>query len=162
MRIIHTSDVHLDASFAGAGMPPDFGNRRRQSLRDVFRDIVARAAAWPADVLLIAGDLFEAERVTRDTVAFLKSEFESLAPIPVFVAPGNHDPYVQSCPYSTDSWPGNVVIFREPTWAEHVIEETLWTVHGFGFDGADVSRNPFGNLQIPRAVSYTHLTLPTN
>ena len=36
-----------------------FGNRRRQSLRDVFSAILRRAKEWPADAVLIAGDLFE-------------------------------------------------------------------------------------------------------
>jgi len=55
MRLIHTADVHLDMCFASAHTPPGFGNRRRQSLRDVFHTIIRRAGEWPADVLLIAG-----------------------------------------------------------------------------------------------------------
>ena len=35
------------------------------------------AAAWPADAVLIAGDLFEHDRVTRDTV----KRFHSKTPV---------------------------------------------------------------------------------
>lgn len=149
MRLLHTADVHLDASFAAAGMPPALGNRRRQSLRDVFHALMVRAAAWPADAVLIAGDLFELERVSRDTVAYLRQEFELLGSIPVFIAAGNHDPYVAASPYATEVWPGNVIIFNRPEWTAHELTEIPLTVHGFSFDGMDISRNPFGSLVTP-------------
>jgi DNA repair exonuclease SbcCD nuclease subunit len=150
MKLIHTADVHLDASFAASGMPPAYGNRRRQSLRDTFARILRRAAEWPADAVLIAGDLFEHERVSRDTVAFLRQAFESVRPIPIFIAPGNHDPWVPSSPYATEPWPANVFIFNRAEWTDYALKNLPLTVHGFAFDGPDISRNPFGQLLVPR------------
>ena len=149
MRLIHTADVHLDASFAGAGMPPGLGNRRRQSLRDVFRRIMRRAAEWPADAVLLPGDLLDTERASRDTIVFLRDTFESIRPIPVFIAPGNHDPYVTGSPYATETWPANVHIFRRPEWSSVEVEGLPLTVHGFAFDGPYISMNPFGSLRVP-------------
>ena len=148
MKLIHTADIHLDASFAAAGFPAGFGNQRRQALRDVFLKIMERAKAWPADGVLIAGDLFEQERVSRDTVAFLKEVFEMLRPIPVFIAPGNHDPFVQLSPYATASWPANVYIFDKPEWDSHALQHVPLTVHGFAFDGIEISQNPIEDLQV--------------
>lgn len=150
MRIIHTADIHLDACYAGSGLPAGFGNRRRQGLRDVLRSILQRAAAWPADAVLIAGDLFEGERVTRDTVAFLRREFASVQPVPVFIAPGNHDPYIASSPYASETWPDNVTIFSSPEWTPYELEDKPLTIHGFGFDNPEISTNPFGRLTLPR------------
>jgi DNA repair exonuclease SbcCD nuclease subunit len=149
-RLVHTSDVHLDACFAAPGMPPGFGNQRRQSLRDVFHRIVVRAGEWPADALLIGGDLFELERVTRDTVAFLRREFERIPNVPVFICAGNHDPATPESPYVRESWPGNVTIFGKPVWESRPLERLPLTIHGFGFDGPDVSVNPFGSLEVPQ------------
>ena len=149
IRIVHTSDIHLDACYAKERLPAAFGNRRRQSLRDVLQGILRRAAEWPADAVLIAGDVFELDRVTRDTVAFLRSAFEAIRPVPVFIAPGNHDPAVSSSPYRTETWPDNVTIFTAPEWRTVEVAQGLLTVHGFGFDGPDISRNPFGTLTIP-------------
>lgn len=149
MRLIHTADVHLDACFAGAGLPARAANRRRQSLRDVFQNIVHRAAEWPADALLIAGDLFEQERVTPDTVAFLKNLFVSVHPLPIVIAPGNHDPYITASPYAAESWPDNVVIFQRPSWHAAQLCDGRLVVHGFAFDGFEISSNPFGSLAIP-------------
>jgi DNA repair exonuclease SbcCD nuclease subunit len=150
MRLIHTSDIHLDASFAAAGLPVRFGARRRQSLRDVTQAIVRRAGAWPADALLIAGDLFEHDRVSLDTLAFLRAEFKSIPHVPIFIGPGNHDPYMPDSPYATTAWPENVTIFSSAEWSAHELENLPLTVHGFAFDGPDISSNPFGKLTIPR------------
>jgi DNA repair exonuclease SbcCD nuclease subunit len=149
MRLIHTSDVHLDAVFAVPGAPPGFANRRRQALRDVLHDVLTAAAEWPADAVLIAGDLYDHERVTPDTVAFLKRAFEALGDVPVFIAPGNHDPHTVTSPYALEAWPGNVHVFREPEWEAVRLEDRGLAVHGFGFDGPEISRNPFGALQLP-------------
>lgn len=150
MRLIHTADIHLDASFAASGMPPTFGNRRRQSLRDVFSRILRRAAEWPADAVLIAGDLFELERVSRDTLVFLRESMRKLSPIPIFIAPGNHDPFTRTSAYALETWPSNVLIFSQPRWQAHALKHLPLTVHGFAFDGVDISENPFGKLQVPR------------
>lgn len=150
IRLVHTADVHLDRCYSSARFPSAFANRRRQSLRDAFTRIVRRAAEWPADALLVAGDLFEYDRVRRDTIAFLRSTFESAPHVPVFIAPGNHDPYLPDSAYATHPWPDNVFIFTSPTWAAHALDRVPLTVHGFGFDGPEVSRNPFGTLEVPQ------------
>ena len=46
-----------------------------------------------ADALFCGGDLYEHERAGRDTGEFLRQTFASLDPIPVYLAPGNHDWY---------------------------------------------------------------------
>jgi DNA repair exonuclease SbcCD nuclease subunit len=130
-------------------MPARVANRRRQSIRDVFHSIVRRTREWPADALLIAGDLFDQERVTRDTVAFILSELASLETIPVIIAPGNHDPFFSASPYATETWPNNVRVFSEPTWSTLSLQEGRLQIHGFAFDGFDISSNPYGALQAP-------------
>ncbi len=149
MRIIHTADIHLDACYAFPGFPAGFGSRRRQGLRDVLHTILQRAVAWPADAVLIAGDLFERDRVSRDTVAFLRREFGLVQPVPVFIAPGNRDPYVDDSPYALEPWPDNVHIFRTPEWTARALDDKPLTVHGFAFDGPDLSTSPYGALRVP-------------
>ena len=160
MKIVHTADIHLDLCFSASGLPAAFGNRRRQSLRDVFQSIVRRAGEWPADALLIAGDLFEHDRVSRDTVQFLLSQFRSIPEVGVFIAPGNHDRYVSDSPYATENWPKNVTIFSKPRWTSFILLDGALTIHGFGFDGPHLSSNPFGALHIPsEARDRVHVAL---
>lgn len=149
VKIVHTADVHLDLCYAGLGLPASYGTRRRQRLREAFQRIVVRAGEWPADALLIAGDLFEGDRVTRDTIAFLKAQFASIPHVSVVIAPGSGDPFTATSPYATETWPVNVHIFQRPEWEAAVVCEGALTVHGFAFDGAEISRNPFGELRLP-------------
>jgi len=137
-------------------VPPAFGNRRRQSLREVFHAIVERAGQWPADALLIAGDLFDLERVTRDTVRFLQAEFASIQHVPVCIAAGNQDPCVPGSPYAEETWPDNVTIFGEPNWRSLTLDEQGTTVHGFGFDSSDESADPFSEFP-PLQLGATHV-----
>lgn len=110
MRFVLFSDLHLDAPFAWA--EPDVGRRRRQALRDVLERVVALADEVDADALLCAGDLYEQDRFTPDTAAFLRTTFGATHR-PVVIAPGNHDWYGPTSLYATVDWPRNVRVFTE-------------------------------------------------
>lgn len=149
MRVIHTADVHLDACFASEGISPGAARALRAKIRDVFDEILTRAKNWPADVVLIAGDLFELAYVTRNTVAFLKQALERVSPIPVFIAPGDADPFTPDSPYAYESWPKNVHVFSSPHWETRDVPLLSLKVHGFGFDAPIISENPFPLLRFP-------------
>jgi DNA repair exonuclease SbcCD nuclease subunit len=72
LRVLHTADVHLE----------DDGH--------VFQRIVDRALTDDVDLLLIAGDLFDHNRVPDETVAIVRRELRRLRQ-PVVILPGNHD-----------------------------------------------------------------------
>ncbi len=148
IRFIHTSDIHLDTSFSSAGFPSRLGDRKREAIRGTFRRILEDARREAVDLVLIAGDLFEHDRVTSDTVEFLKQQFAGLAPIPVFVAPGNHDPYVQGSPYCEEAWPGNVQIFREEEFRSIELKNKGVRVTGFGFNHTHLQEHLFQKLPL--------------
>ncbi len=148
IRFIHTSDVHLDTSFSGAGFPSRLGDRKREAIRSTFRRILESASRESADLVLIPGDLFEHDRVTPDTVEFLKQQFESLGSIPVFIAPGNHDPCLRDSPYCEASWPDNVHIFREEEFSSVDLTHLGVRVTGFGFNRTHLDEHPFQNLGV--------------
>lgn len=87
LRILHTADVHLDSDGYG-----DAARRaaHRDRERRVFQRIVDRALTDDVDLLLIAGDLFDHNRVPDETVAFVRTELDRLRQ-PVVILPGNHD-----------------------------------------------------------------------
>ena len=87
LRVLHTADVHLDSD--------GYGDAHQQIVhrdrgRRVFRRIIDRALTDTVDLLLIAGDLFDHNRVSDETVAFVRTELERLRQ-PVVILPGNHD-----------------------------------------------------------------------
>lgn len=151
IRFIHTSDLHLDTSFAGSGFPSRLGDRKREAIRGTFRRILDSALAEQVSFILIAGDLFEHDRATPDTIEFLKQQLERVDPIPVFIAPGNHDPHISTSPYAVEAWPSNVHIFREEEFRSVEILDIGVRVVGFGYVRTRITEHPFARLSpLPR------------
>jgi DNA repair protein SbcD/Mre11 len=110
MRLLHFADLHLDAPFAWA--PPEVARLRRRNRRETLTRILQLAEEERVDALLCAGDLFEHERFTPDTVAFLRESF-GRTDLPIYLAPGNHDWYSPRSPYALEEWSPNVYLFTE-------------------------------------------------
>lgn len=111
MKIAHLADIHLDSAFAR--FPPDVARGRRQGIEDALQLALTVAAKEGADAVFIAGDLYEHDRVTPNTAALLTAAFAELAPVPVLIAPGNHDWYGLQSLYARMKWPDNVFVFTE-------------------------------------------------
>jgi len=87
LRVLHTADVHLESD--------GYGDARQQAAhrereRRMFRSIIDRALSDQVDLVLIAGDLFDHNRVTDEAVEFVRGELARLRR-PVVIMPGNHD-----------------------------------------------------------------------
>ncbi|MEP6807518.1 MAG: metallophosphoesterase [Chloroflexota bacterium] len=108
MRFLHFADLHLDAPFAWAR--PETARVRRRNRRETLTRILALADQEQVDAILCAGDLFEHERFTPDTVAFLRESF-ARTDRPIYLAPGNHDWYSPRSPYALVEWSPNVNLF---------------------------------------------------
>lgn len=148
VRFIHTSDIHLDTSFSGSAFPSRLGDRKREAIRSTFRQVIDDARRHEVDFVLIAGDLFELDRVTPDTVQFLKQQFDSLNAIRVFISPGNHDPFVPGSPYREESWPANVCIFNAEEFRSVELPHLGVRVSGFGFTRTHLEDHHFLKLPI--------------
>ncbi len=148
VRFIHTSDIHLDTSFSGSGFPSRLGDRKREAIRGTFRRIIDDARNHEVDIVLIAGDFFESERITADTFEFIKRQLAVLNSTKVFIAPGNHDPFVSGSPYRDDSWPPNVHIFNSEEFQSFEIPELGVRVTGFGFAHHNLEERCFSKLPI--------------
>lgn len=92
--IIHTADIHLDSPLAGLpeyeGAPHDAVHL---ATRRALTNIVDLAIDKNADMLIVAGDLYDGELRDINTALFLRSELARLrrADIEVVIAYGNHD-----------------------------------------------------------------------
>lgn len=115
MRVLAFSDLHLDAPFAQGG--PELASLRRADLRRTLERIVQLADQLGVDAVMCAGDLYEHERFTPDTVKLLERVFARLDPIPVLISPGNHDWHGPSSVYATAAWSPNVHVFDSPVLA---------------------------------------------
>ena len=111
VKLLLFSDLHLDTSFRWAG--PDAARKRRRNLRTTLTKIAQLAGELQVDALCCGGDLYEHERFAPDTGEFLRATFEVLDPLPVFIAPGNHDWYGPTSLYHQVEWSPNVHVFVE-------------------------------------------------
>jgi exonuclease SbcD len=121
LRLLQLSDIHFGARLTGGrlGLSEEAARRREEERRDAFTRAMALVVERDLDGVLLPGDLFDDEAVTTDTLAFVLDAFARIAPKPVFLAPGNHDPYGGASPYNPTargatrglSWPDNVVLF---------------------------------------------------
>jgi DNA repair exonuclease SbcCD nuclease subunit len=141
--IVHAADVHLETAFTEVRG----GARRRAALADGFVRIIDLALERHADALTIGGDLYEAERAGPQTARFVFAQLARFGG-PVFVAPGNHDPYSARALYARDDRPPNLRVFAEPAWTSYPLADGV-TIYGFGHAPAEPGR-PFANARFDR------------
>ena len=130
IRMLHAADLHLDSPFAA--LSPEQAALRRAEQRELLRRLAEECERRGCELLLLAGDLFDSDRVYRETAELLREVLGSVR-AKVFIAPGNHDPYSPASPYATLSWPENVHIFRFPAVESLRLEEPGVTVYGASF-----------------------------
>jgi hypothetical protein len=111
MRVLHFANLHLEHSFAAEGLPPAVGQQLRGDLRGVLEALLALAAAESADLVTIAGGLYEQASATAGTADFLRSAFER-CPVPVLMVPGPNDPWMPGSLYHLTAWPKTVTVVR--------------------------------------------------
>jgi exonuclease SbcD len=138
--IVHIADVHLETVF------PEIrgGGARRAALAEAFERAVDLALERRADALTIGGDLYESERAGPQTARFLFAAFARFGG-PVFIAPGNHDPFAARSIYARDDLPANVRVFADGSWSAVALADDV-TLYGFGHTPAEPGR-PFAGVQ---------------
>ena len=107
VRFVHCSDLHLGAPYSM--LPREAADKRRVDQRKTFARIVDLALGRPdkADLMLIAGDLFDSARPSPRDISFVRSQLQRLADggVRTFIIPGNHDPFREHgfCPARSSS-----------------------------------------------------------
>ncbi len=144
MRFLHLADVHLDTLFVGRS--EELRRRLREASREALSRGLALARERGLDAVLLAGDLFDSERLSLATERFLTGEFEAMeaAGIPVFHAAGNHDPSGGGGRVGAFRWPEGVHRFRGPepeTVAVRRGDRVVGTVTGAGHEGPHEHRD---------------------
>jgi DNA repair exonuclease SbcCD nuclease subunit len=98
LRLIHTADVHLGARHDDLG---DQAAAQRERQFAAFVATIDLALAEKADVLLIAGDLFDSNVQPRRSVERVAAQLKRLgaARVRTVIIPGTHDCYERSSIY---------------------------------------------------------------
>lgn len=107
LRLLHTSDVHLGATFKVLG---ERGREQRRQLEATFARVVTLAIEENVSVVLLVGDLFDSAAAARAEIACAVRELRRLreAGIAACAIAGNHDPLGE----------GSAAVWRELAAAE--------------------------------------------
>ena len=90
MKIIHTSDIHLDSPLTSRLTAEKVRERRRELLSG-FGRLVEEARLSGAEAIIIAGDLFDSGRVSKRALDTAISIISGAEDITFFYLQGNHE-----------------------------------------------------------------------
>lgn len=130
IRILHTADLHMDSPFEA--LTSGKAAARRAELRELPGKIARVAAKEKVDMILMAGDILDSDSFFRETGEELFRVLRNV-PVPVFIAPGNHDYYSLKSPYAHADVPSNVYVFSKNEIEFFDFSDLGFRVFGAGF-----------------------------
>ncbi len=139
MKIIHTSDIHIDSPLT-TRLPSDKVRERRRELLSNFGRLVDEARLISADAIIIAGDLFDSEKITKKAIDTALDVIEQATNITFFYLTGNHEG--NALVASGRTMPKNLVTFGK--------EWTYFTAGGVTVAGrSEIREGMFDSLALP-------------
>lgn len=138
MRFVATADWQLGmtAHYLGDEARPRFAQARIDAIRSIGRV----AAERDAELVVVAGDVFESNQLDRAVVARAFDALRDIS-VPVWLLPGNHDPLDAASIYRSrefvEGCPENVHVLDRP--GIHVVREGVEILAAPWFSKAPVS-----------------------
>lgn len=140
MKILHTSDIHLDSPLTSR-LPTEKVRERRRELLSGFGRLVEEAKAYGAEVIIIAGDLFDSYKVSRKALDTAISIIDASPSITFFYLQGNHEG--DSLLASGRTLPSNLKTFGK--------DWTYYTMGDITFAGrSEICEGMFDSLSLPQ------------
>ena len=90
MKIIQTSNIYFGRRFEDN---PAAGNRLRTGIKSLFADIIGTAKNESADLVILAGDIFDNLDLSQTLLDSFATEVAALEKTPVVILPGIKDGY---------------------------------------------------------------------
>ena len=118
MKLIHCADLHLDSPME-SNLGSEQARERKNEILSTFAKLVRLAAEGGAVAILIAGDLFDSNHVTRRTERYVLDLINSYPELSFFYLAGNHDR-------------GNALRFADPKPQNLYTFDDSWTSYTLG------------------------------
>ena len=131
MKFVHIADMHFDSPFVNLSDKGELGDLRRLEQRKVFKKVIEYIKENNIKYLFISGDLYEQKYIKKSTIEYINKLFKEIPETKVFIAPGNHDPFIKNSYYNQFEWNENVEIFNSSI---KKIETDEADIYGYGFD----------------------------
>ena len=143
VKLLHTGDIHLGRQFPSLRNKAD---EYRNQLVRTFEKIIDLAVTEKVSLLLIAGDLFDANRIYGLTIGKVIRKLETLD-IKVCIIPGTHDAYGEDSIYRSLRFPPNVTVFT-PGHSQQTYTDLDLTVYGLVPEGKAWQKSPLQGLTL--------------
>ena len=143
MKFVHIADIHLDTPFKTISDRADIGIERRLEQRNALKKVIDYIKANNIEYLFISGDLYDQEYIRESSISFLNDLFKQIPNTKIYIAPGNHDPYIKNSFYATYSWNNNVKIFTNVV---EKVENDNVNIYGFGFNNFEMKNNQIKDI----------------
>ena len=145
MKFVHIADMHFDMPFRMLSDRADLGEIRRLDQKKAFKKMIDYIKQNEIPYLFIAGDLYEEQYIRESTIADINSLFCEIPNTKIYIAPGNHDPYIKNSYYATFPWNSNVTIFKGEV---KKIENEDAIIYGYGFEEFYVKNSKIEEIEI--------------
>ncbi len=113
--------------------------------REALRKIINYIKNNDIPYLFISGDLYENEHIRESTIEYINSLFRQIPDTKIFIAPGNHDPYINNSFYNKFNWSKNVIIFSPYI---QMIEDEDADIYGLAFTDFNLEKLDINSLEI--------------
>ena len=113
IRFLHTSDWQL--GMTRHFLSDEAAARFSQDRIDAIKQLGELAKEHGAAFIVVAGDVFESNQISRQTVLRAIEALKTL-PVPIFLLPGNHDPLDASSIFSTQEFMAageHIIVIRD-------------------------------------------------
>ena len=147
MKFVHIADMHFDSPFVNLSDREYMGDLRRLEQRKVFKKMVEYIKENNIEYLFISGDLYEHQYIKQSTIEYINKLFQEIPNTKIYIAPGNHDPFLKNSYYTKFNWNDNVKIFSNKI--EKVENEDV-NIYGFGFTDFYCENSGIENFDIPK------------
>ena len=145
MRFVHIADMHFDSPFVNLADKENLGDIRRLEQRKTFKKVIEYIKENDIEYLFIAGDFYEHSYVKKTTIEYINNLFKEIPNTKIFIAPGNHDPFLKNSYYNKFIWNENVKIFNSKI--EKVELEDM-NIYGYGFDDFYCTDSGIENIEV--------------
>jgi DNA repair exonuclease SbcCD nuclease subunit len=142
LLVVHAADIHLDSPLRGLSrVGADYARELRRSTRRALENLVALTVDRKADLLVIAGDLYDGSWHDFGTGQFFVEQMVVLREegIPVVIASGNHDAASQITRSLT--LPDGIHLLATAEPESKIFDDLGAVVHGQGYATPNVQDN---------------------
>ncbi len=141
MKILHTSDLHLNSAM-NTKLSGEKSRERRRELLFGFRKMTEYARQEACRAIIIAGDLFDSDRPSATARKYVIDVIEASSDILFFYLPGNHEKRVLE---ESEELPKNLYVFGDD-WTSFAVGDIFITGRG------TTDKNMFDSLKLPEGA----------